>query len=482
VPTLTDWVAAFAQELAKRIGANRYHLWFEQQTRFHWGEQELVIGVPNRFFLDWLQGTFAETIQSAAESVAGQPVAVRFVIDPALFQAQRQQQDSRSQGANGAGEYLPAAGCVPARPTLSTDSNGPKQRQTPGGPSKLDEFLVGESNRLAYAAVQQLADSLRQDTAWFGGKRIVGIPLTLYGPHGVGKTHLLEGLAEALAQAGEPGKVLCLTAEDFTNQFLQAMRQGKLIEFRRRFRNATALLVDDLQFLEGKRATQEELLHTLEALLRQGRILVVTCDRHPRQARWLPELVNRLLGGAVWPVEPPDPDLRQRLLITKAQRLGVALSEEVARYLAEVVQGNVRELEGALYAVYHYATVQQRTISLELAQQALGRWLRPRCSVVGLRDIERAVSRTLHLRPGVLRSRDKVRSVSYPRMLAMYLARKHTGLPYSEIGRFFGGRNHSTVIAAERKVAQWLRQSASLRFGRQTWAVAELLQHIERQL
>ncbi|GBD37533.1 Chromosomal replication initiator protein DnaA [bacterium HR36] len=482
MPTLTDWVAAFAQALSKRIGEKRYHLWFEQQTRLTWTDQELVVGVPNRFFLDWLQGTFAEAIQAAAESVAGQPVPVRFVIDPALFQAHRQHRLGVAVRNETSGEKWEPPGVCADAAEVSLEP-GPAVRQARPAPNKLDRFLVGESNRLAYAAVKQLVESLRQDTSWFGGRpRPAGIPLTLYGPHGVGKTHLLEGCAQALEQASEPGKIVCLTAEDFTNQFLQAMRQGKLSEFRRRFRSLTALLLDDLQFLEGKRATQEELVHTLEALTRHGRVFVATCDRHPRQARWSPELVDRLLGGAVWAVELPDVELRRRLYQAKAQELGLVLGSEVTDYLAQSVRGNVRELEGALYAIYHYATVHRQPITLPLAQQALGHWLRPNPGAVGLRDVERAVSRVLHLRPGVLRGRDKVRSASHPRMLAMYLARKHTGLPYSEIGRYFGGRNHSTVIAAERKVAGWLRDHAHLRLGGQNWAVADLLEHIEREL
>jgi chromosomal replication initiator protein len=237
-----------------------------------------------------------------------------------------------------------------------------------------------------------------------------------------------------------------------------------------------------LQFLEGKRATQEELLHTIEALSRGQRVLVATSDRHPRLLRWLPQLTDRLLGGAVWSMDLPDQDLRRRLLAVKAERLACDFPAPVLDYLAQTVRGNVRELEGALYAVHHYATVQQKAVTPELAQAALNHWMRPRCGQVTLRDVERAVSRVLHLRPGLLRGREKVRSASYPRMIAMYLARKHTGLPYGEIGRYFGGRNHSTVIAAERKVSAWLRDNATLQLSGNSWRACELLELIEREL
>ncbi|MCS7015096.1 MAG: DnaA/Hda family protein [Gemmatales bacterium] len=481
MPTLTDWVAAFSHELTKRIGEKRYHLWFAQQTRIHWADDQLTIGVPNRFFLDWLQGTFGPAIREAAASVAGHPMAIRFVVDAGLFQAHRQQLEA-THSEPSAVEFSVASAVSPCRPSNSSVGT-PTGHRDPCDCSRLEEFIAGESNRLAYAAVLQLVESLRPDINWFGpSNRPLRMPLTIYGPHGVGKTHLLEGLAEALGRIWDKSKIVCLTAEDFTNQFLQAMRQGKLSEFRRRFRSAKALLLDDLQFLEGKRATQEELLHTVETLSRQGHVFVAACERHPRQVRWLPELVDRLAGGAVWPIELPDAELRRRLIQTKAQKIGLPLSDDVVAYLAQSVRGNVRELEGALYAVFHFATVHRQPITRELVQTALGRWLRPQPKTVSLRDIERAVARVLHLRPGVLRGREKVRSASYPRMLAMYLARKHTTLSYSEIGRFFGGRNHSTVIAAQRKVTAWLAKQGTFRLAGQTWYVADLLQHIEREL
>ena len=514
MPTLTDWVASFARELAQRIGEKRYRLWFAQQTRFHWQDEQLLIGVPNRFLLEWLQTTFARSIQSAAESVAGHPVQVRFVIDPALFQAQRQG-ELASHGNNPAAieqsgsettdGTLPDAACrdefrlrcsevssVESLP-VRLDARAITQNETPRAglaacqplraTTKLEEFLVGESNRLAYSAVLRILEAVRQDTAWFGAaRRPLGVPLTLFGPHGVGKSHLLQGLAERLVAVFGTGRVACLTAEDFTNQFLQALRQGKLVEFRKRFRSLQALLLDDLQFLEGKRATQEELLHTIEALTRSQRVLVATSDRHPRLLRWLPQLTDRLLGGAVWSLDLPDQDLRRRLLAVKAERLACDFPASVLDYIAQTVRGNVRELEGALYAVHHYATVQQKAVTPELAQVALNHWMRPRCGQVTVRDVERAVSRVLHLRPGLLRGREKVRSASYPRMIAMYLARKHTGLPYGEIGRYFGGRNHSTVIAAERKVSTWIRDNVTLQLSGNSWRACELLELIEREL
>lgn len=515
MPTLTDWVASFAQELAQRIGEKRYRLWFAQQTRFYWQDEQLHVGVPNRFLLEWLQTTFGRAVRSAAETAAGRPVPVRFVIDPTLFQAQREEETHEkltllapaaheekacwpiaaevSGQLSGSSAAMvgnsTASGGIAETPDCYSQAKGAKDTppagasESPSPASKLDDFLVGESNRLACAAVMQLLQTLRQDTSWFGtARRPLGIPLTLYGPHGVGKTYLLEGLAERLVAQFGSSRVACLTAEDFTNQFLQALRQGKLAEFRRRFRSLQALLLDDLQFLEGKRATQEELLHTLETLTRSRRVLVATCDRHPRLVNWLPELTDRLLGGAVWPMDLPDPELRRQLLAVKAQRLACTIPPDAIEYIAETVRGNVRELEGALFAVHHYAVVHQAAVTVELAQVALRRWLRPASSAVSLRDVERAVSRILGLRPGLLRSREKVRSASYPRMIAVYLARQHTGLPYGEIGRYFGGRNHSTVIAAVRKVAAWLRENTTLRLSGNSWRVRELLELIEREL
>jgi chromosomal replication initiator protein len=474
-------VAALEQAIVRRVGEPRFNLWFARRTKFVWDDGQLTVGVPNLHFQEWLQKTFAEEVRAAAAEVFGHGLAVRFVIDPELFQAARQEQ------AAGAPRQGPSAErdepTPPPRPRqgllfeeAAEDGNRPTSRPPRSAPRrrwhKLSEFVVGPCNRVAFASALSVVEEPGQSAN----------PLVLHGPVGTGKTHLLEGIYAGLRRARAETRVLYVTAEDFTNRFVQAMRTGKLAAFRRHFRECDALLVDDLHFLASKKATQEEFLHTFDALLADGRQLAVTCDCHPRLAEELsPELTDRLLGGAVWGLTPPDADTR--LAILRGGAVGSApVPDDVLRLLAERLRGNVRELEGALHGLRHYARVTTRPIDAALAHEALADLLRHAARVVRVADVDAAVCRALRLDEGALQSRARAWAVSHPRMLAMFLARKHTSAAYSEVGQYFGGRNHSTAVAAEKKVRGWLAADAELALGERRLRVREVVERVEREL
>ena len=472
-------VASLGQAIAQRIGEPRYNLWFARNTKFTCTDDQLVVGVPNHFYQEWLQSTFADAVRAAALEVLGRSMQVRFVIDPVLFQAARQAQAEIGAARSGVGstkvpseraERKPlAAGSSPApnRPSSSTGSKGTRRW------FRLSEFVVGPCNRVAHASAVSVVEAPGQGVN----------PLVLHGPVGTGKTHLLEGIYAGLRKHQPDTRVCYVTAEDFTNRFVQAMRFGKLGAFRKHFRECDSLLVDDLDFLASKRATQEEFLHTFDALLANGKQLVVTCDCHPRLTdTFSPELTDRLLGGAVWGLAPPDPETRLAILRAKSRRAQPPIPDEVLCYLAAQLRGNVRELEGALHSVQHFGRVAARPIDLALAREALGDLLRHAIRVVQLADIDRAVCQVLRLDAGALQSKQRAWFVSHPRMLAMYLARKHTASAYSEIGRHFGGRNHSTVVAAEKKIRQWLQEDAELVLGQRHLHVREIVELVEREL
>jgi chromosomal replication initiator protein len=308
--------------------------------------------------------------------------------------------------------------------------------------------------------------------------------LVLHGPVGTGKTHLLEGIYAGLRRAHADWRVCYVSAEEFTIRFVQARRLGKFGAFRKHFRECEALLVDDLQFLATKARTQEEFLHTFDALQADGRLVVVSCDCHPRLAdEFMPELSDRLLGGAVWGLAPPDATTRLDILRAKAGRSNDSLiADEVLQYLAAQLRGNVRELEGALHGIRHFSRVTGRPIDLPLVREALADLLRHAVRVVQLADVDEAVCRVLKLEPGALQSKQRAWAVSHPRMLAMFLARKHTAAAYSEIGQHFGGRNHSTAVAAEKKVRQWLQDNGELMLGERRLRVREVVELVERGL
>jgi chromosomal replication initiator protein len=470
-----------AGAIARRIGEPRYKLWFEGHTRFRREGEAFVVGVPNRHFEEWLERTFHDAVAESVAEVYGKPLPVRFTIDPELFQAARRDQNDVAKNAT---ENKPAPSPPTARPIRPIGPIRPidQSAPTPAPPAprktrrwhKLGEFVVGPCNRVAHASAQSVVEAPGESAN----------PLVLHGPVGTGKTHLLEGIYAGLRRAHPDWKVTYITSEDFTNRFVQAMRMDKLGAFRKQFRECDVLLLDDLHFLATKKATQEEFLHTFDTLLADGRQLVLTCDCHPRLADdFSPELVDRLLGGAVWSLSPPDADTRLEILRVKAQTsAGVSIPEEVLRFLAGQLRGNVRELEGAIQSIRHFARVTGRGIDVALVREALAELLRHAIRVVHLEDIDRAVCAVLRLDPGTLQGKGRSWVVSHPRMVAMLLSRKHTAASYSAIGEYFGGRNHSTVVAAEKKVRQWLTDNAELALGERRIRVRELVERVERDL
>lgn len=477
-------VAALAQAIRQRIGDKRYDLWFERHANFQWDEGQLTVGVPNLHFQEWLQKTFADSVRAAAFSVFERPMEVHFAIDPALFQEVRRQQAEVLQSAAPSEEKVwikdgPATASVPidVKKSQRGEANGHPAFSRPLRTRRwhrLGDFVVGPCNRVAHAAAVNLVEAPGQGPN----------PLVLHGPVGTGKTHLLEGTYAGLRQAHPQSRICLVTAEDFTNRFVQAMRLGKLPAFRKHFRECDALLVDDLDFLASKKATQEEFQHTLDAVLCEGRSVVITCDCHPRLGGdFAPELTDRLLGGAVWGLAPPDTETRYRILSFKAvQSKGPAIPDEVLQLLAGQLRGNVRELEGALHSVRHYAHITNRAIDEALAREALADLLRHAVRVVQISDVDEAVRRVLQLPTAALRAKGRTLAVTHPRMLAIYLARKHTAASYSDVGQYFGGRNHSTAVAAEKKVRQWLQENGTILLGERQVGVREVIELVEREL
>jgi chromosomal replication initiator protein len=455
---LDDVAATLAQLLRRRIGEPRYNLWFSGKTRFTPHDDHLAVGVANLFLQDWLHKTFEADVRAAAAEALGRPLPVRFEIDPELFQAARERETTAASPAS-----------VAAVPVANPQAGKKKARRW----RQLDEFVVGSCNRVAHAAAVSLVESPAD----------VPCPLVLHGPVGIGKTHLLEGIHAGLGRTQPDWRVVFATAEEFTNRFVQAMHHGKLGAFRKVFRDCDALLVDDLHFLARKQATQEEFLHTLDALATQGRPVAVSCDCHPRLAdALLPEMIDRLAGGAVWGLTTPDHATRGSILRAKAARLG-GMPESVIAFLTEHLHGNVRELEGAIHSVMHLARVGGLPLDVALAREALADVLRHSVRHVRLTDVERAVCAVLGLAADALRSKLRGWQYSHPRMLAMYLARKHTAATYSEIGRHFGGRSHSTVVAGEKKVRQWLADNAAPALGgKRPTPLREVVERMERAL
>ena len=467
-PTLEDLSALNAQlnaALIARIGEPRFRTWFDQRTRFRVEGETLLVGVPNRHFQEWLDRTFRAEVAAAGAKVLGRTLAVRFVIEPELFQAARQQQQAVA-AASFKFRDTPMSQPAQSKPV------DPPQRTRRW--RKLSDFVVGPCNRVAYAAALSVVEAPAECPN----------PLVFYGTVGTGKTHLLEGIYAAIRRTHADWRIVYLSSEEFTNRFLAAMRHERLSSFRKQFRELDLLLLDDLHFLASKKATQMEFLHTFDALVADGRQLVLTTDCHPRLTEeFAPELIDRLLGGAVWGLTPPDAQTRFEILLAKSRTVPAEpIAPEPLRFIATQLRGNVRELEGALHSVRHYARVTGRKIDVALVREALADLLRHAVRVVKLPEVDQAICGVLRLEPGELQSKNRSWAISHPRMVAMYLARKHTSASYSDIGQYFGGRNHSTVVAAEKKVRQWLEKNEELAMGNRRIRVRELVERTERDL
>jgi chromosomal replication initiator protein len=456
--TAEQFLPQFAEALARRLSQPRYDSYFAANCRLRWEDDTLVVGVANLFFMEWLRKNFQADVETTAEEVVGKPTPVKWVIEPELFRA------VRAEAAAGA-EGVVAPPHAEARQPVAA----PEERRW----KSLSDFIVGACNRLAYTAARNLIDRVAETPTL----------LTIHGGPGVGKTHLLEGLFLEVRRTLGDAAALCVSAEEFVNRFSAALAAKQTPAFRRQFRDTYALFIDNIDFLAGKPVFQEELLHTLEALARLGRPVVVTSQVHPRELTdFAPQLLDRLIGGGVYEMELPDHRTRLELLRAKAARLNLALPKEAELYLAEHLRGNVRELEGIVHLLWNLQQVQDKPLTLTQVKEATQSQIRTPLKVVGLADIEKAVCKLLQIDAKTLRTPTRARSVSHARMLAMYLARQHTKASANDIARHFGYKSHSMVIAAEKKVRQWLQSDAPLFAAVDRSPVREFIESAEREL
>jgi chromosomal replication initiator protein len=316
--------------------------------------------------------------------------------------------------------------------------------------------VVGPSNQLAHSAAMAVAKA---------GKATFN-PLFIHGACGVGKTHLLQGICNAVAGLDRPRPLVWkyLSAEQFTNEFVEALRHRNLEAFRRTYRRLDLLVIDDVHFLAAKKATQEEFLHTFNTIESAGRQVVMASDAHPRLLGQLTEqLVSRFLSGMVVKIDPPDRDTRLKILQRAAGRLNLPVQRDVLEYIALHIRGSVRELEGALVKLAAVAGVAKADPTMELARQALADHLAQTDSALTAGDIETAVAAFFGITPADIHSTRRTHTVSLARAVAMFLARRHTRMSFPEIGRFMG-KNHSSVVLAVQRIEEMVQAERACRW------------------
>ncbi|MDH3719722.1 MAG: chromosomal replication initiator protein DnaA, partial [Planctomycetota bacterium] len=469
--------------LTHRLGQERYELWFGARTRFLVDDGLLTVEVATAFFHDWLRTNFRDALQHSAAEVLGSTVEIAFRINADLSdETDEETASSEEEDQHPALDQLSsphAAGTTASRQPASGQGRSQAAGRAPhaAGPasapfSDFESFAVGHCNRVAFASAQLAAEQPGSVT-----------PLYLWGGTGVGKTHLQESIWSAFQRQSPKSSAVMLAAEQFTSLFVEALHHSGLPSFRRKYRSVQLLMIDDIQFFDGKKATVGELLHTIDTLLRTGRQVVLAADRPPGQLDGLgPEITSRLVGGNVCRMDPPDMGTRREIVRGYVQRRGCAVPDDVQDLVAGRFNENARELFGAVNRLQATSQATGEPITLAMAEEALSDLIVHNSRVIHLSDIEKAVCETFGLRPESLRSQRKAKSVSHPRMLAMWLARKHTRSALSEIGDYFGRRSHTTVISAQKRVNSWMSVGDSLAVADRQWHVEEAVRRVEEKL
>ncbi len=437
------WHQALAQ-IQNELPSQAYETWFQPTRAVSSTERSLVVEVPSPFFRDWLTSHYSELIARALHSLASSDVRVEYAIASA-------ESAPVMAGVPAAVSASPGPAPAPAWPHRGASAPVPfslNSRYT------FDQFVIGPSNRFAHAAAMAITESPAK----------VYNPLFLQGGVGLGKTHLMQAIGHRIREKFPQAKCLYLSSEHFTNQLISAIQNRSMAAFRDRFRSVDALLVDDIQFIGGKEATQEAFFHTFNTLYDAHRQIVISGDRSPKELRGVEErLVSRFEWGLVTDVQPPDLETRVAIVRKKAEAQGCLVPDPVTLFIAERVTSNIRELEGALNRVIAYSVLASRTISLSMAQEVLKGVVAESARAVTIEKIQRAVAGHFNISPSDLKGKRRSREVALPRQIAMALSRELTDASLPAIGEAFGGRDHATVLYACRKMAKEESQESRLK-------------------
>ena len=444
--------------LRAEYGEATFRSWLKPLTLAGRRGADLRVAVPSRFMRDWVTTHYGDRIKALWSTENPEIRSVEVIVDSLAGRAQA--------ADDAAADELAGVGAADGRTSVITRSDGASAGVAIATPHILsrdetdnfddvsapldprltfDNFVVGKSNELAHAAAYRVAEA---DTVPFN-------PLFLYGGVGLGKTHLMHAIAWHIRRRKSHKRVIYLSAEKFMYQFIRALRNKSTMAFKEQFRSVDVLMVDDVQFIIGKESTQEEFFHTFNALADQNRQVILSADKSPSDLEGLEERMRSRLGwGLVADIHPTTYELRLGILQSRAEQSGVEIPQKVLEFLAHRIASNVRELEGALTRITAHATLVGRPVTLESAQELLKDLLRANDRRVSIEEIQRRVAEHFNIKLADMQSPRRARTVARPRQIAMYLAKQLTTRSLPEIGRKFGGRDHTTVMHAVKKVEE----------------------------
>lgn len=471
-----DVAAQVRSALVERISSERFELWIPNDTEWSFSSGSLRISFRNDFACQLAKRMLAKEITETVADVIGTTPEVVYGVSLHQLTTEHSSTDIVKHPTL---TYAAPRDLTPTFNPLSTHSNRPNHEtvckatpaQVPRSIDLWEQFVQGMSNQLAWTTANLIVSEPGRLS-----------PVVLHGPSGCGKSYLAASVAERLRTVRRLRRVVHMSSEQFTNDYMEGLRGGGLPMFRRKYRDVEALILDDIQFFVGKKSTIGELKHTLDNLLRMGKQIVFTSDRSLTELQALgSDLIGRLRSGMITPIFPLDEATRAEVLSRLFSAAGIEMDRSIVEQIASRAAGDGRVLSGIAKRLMAVSSLHPRKLTWEECWSAIHDLVQATQPVVRMSDIERAVCAMFGLEPQSLQSGNKTRSVSQPRMLAMFLSRKYTPAAYKEIGEYFGKRRHSTVISAEKTVESWLSGGASMQVGRGL-TIRDAIRQVEAQL
>jgi chromosomal replication initiator protein len=428
------WNAALAN-IEKKISKPSFDTWLKSTKAHSLQGNLLIITAPNEFARDWLEERYSQLISGILYEITGEELSVKFIIPQNQNEAETDVQ-------------------LPPKKVKKEDDHGDFPQGILNQKYTFDTFVIGSGNRFAHAASLAVAEAPAKAYN----------PLFIYGGVGLGKTHLMHAIGHYVLDHNPSAKVVYLSSEKFTNEFINSIRDNKAENFRNKYRNVDILLIDDIQFLAGKESTQEEFFHTFNALHEESKQIIISSDRPPREIPTLEDrLRSRFEWGLITDITPPDLETRIAILRKKAKAEGLDIPNEVMLYIANQIDSNIRELEGALIRVVAYSSLINKDINADLAAEALKDIIpSSKPKVITILEIQRVVGEHFSIKLEDFKAKKRTKSVAFPRQIAMYLSRELTDYSLPKIGEEFGGRDHTTVIHAHEKISKLLQTDAQM--------------------
>ena len=449
-----EWIAVLGQ-LRAEVGEDAFRNWLQPMSLEHVDSEQAVIAAPTRFLRDWVATHYADRLLALWRADNEQVKRLSVVVS----MPSRPLNGNHFAGPDGDDAEAPPASAAPAGPVLPLEIGDDRaQLLALDHRFVFENFVVGKPNELAHAAARRVAEACA-----FPGTPVPFNPLFLYGGVGLGKTHLMHAVAWHVRKHACARKIIYLSAEKFMYQFIRALRFKSTMDFKEQFRSVDLLMIDDVQFIIGKESTQEEFFHTFNALVDENRQIVISADKSPSDLEGMEERMRSRLGwGLVADLHPTTYELRLGILQSKAEQGGLRIPPKVMEFLAHKIASNVRDLEGALNRIAAHVQLVGRDITLESVQEVLHDLLRSHERRVSIDEIQKKVAEHFNIKLGEMTSDRRARAVARPRQVAMYLAKQLTTRSLPQIGRKFGGRDHTTVMHAVRKIEELTRTDPSL--------------------